>query len=103
MEIMRDEPFAPVAPISRFSDIDSVLNEANSTPFGLASFIFTRNLSTAFQAAEGLEAGMVGINTMLIASAEAPFGGVKQSGYGREGGSEGIESFLVDKYFSISL
>jgi len=103
MEIMRDEPFAPVAPISRFSNIDSVLSEANSTPFGLASFVFTRNLSTAFQAAEGLEAGMVGINTLLIASAQAPFGGVKQSGYGREGGSEGIESFLVDKYLSISL
>jgi succinate-semialdehyde dehydrogenase/glutarate-semialdehyde dehydrogenase len=103
MQIMREEPFAPVAPIARFTDLNEVLFEANRTPFGLASYVFTQNLSRAFEAAEGLEAGMVGINTMLIAAAEAPFGGIKNSGYGREGGSEGIENYTVAKYISIAI
>jgi succinate-semialdehyde dehydrogenase / glutarate-semialdehyde dehydrogenase len=101
--VLREEPFAPVAPIVRFSSLDEALKLANETPFGLASYIFTKDLRTAWLAAEGLEAGMVGINTTSIATAEAPFGGVKQSGFGREGGSEGIEGYLTAKYINIAL
>lgn len=103
MCVMREEPFGPVAPISGFKDLTDVLGQANGTPFGLASFVFTRDLPTAFLASEGLEAGMVGINTLLIASAEVPFGGVKESGFGREGGSEGIGDYTVAKYLTIGL
>lgn len=101
--VMSEEPFAPIAPIVSFTSLEEVLAQANGTVFGLASFIFTRDLSTAWRAAEGLEAGMVGINTTSIATAEAPFGGVKRSGFGREGGSEGIEEYLVTKYVNIAL
>jgi succinate-semialdehyde dehydrogenase / glutarate-semialdehyde dehydrogenase len=103
MAIMTEEPFAPVAPISQFDDFDQVLEQANSTPYGLASYVFTRDLRTAYLASEGLEAGMVGVNTMLIATAEAPFGGVRSSGYGREGGLEGIDSYTVTKYVNMSI
>lgn len=103
MDIMTEEPFVPVAPISHFDNFDEVLEQANSTPYGLASYVFTRDLGTALLASEALEAGMVGINTMLIATAEAPFGGVKSSGYGREGGIEGIESYTVTKYVNIAV
>ena len=102
-EIMREEPFAPVAPVTRFGDVDEALALANSTPFGLASYIFTRDLGTAWRTSEGLEAGMVGVNTMLIATAEAPFGGVKQSGFGREGGTEGVEDYTVAKYINMAI
>jgi succinate-semialdehyde dehydrogenase/glutarate-semialdehyde dehydrogenase len=103
MCVMRDEPFAPVAPISGFKDLDQVLELANGTRFGLASFVFTRDLATAIRASEGLEAGMVGINTLLVATAEVPFGGVKDSGFGREGGSEGIGDYTITKYLTIGL
>ena len=103
MEIMHEEPFAPVAPITRFGDIDEALALANSTSLGLASFVFTRDLTTAWRASDGLDAGMVGVNTMLIATAEAPFGGVKQSGFGREGGTEGIQDYTVAKYINMAL
>jgi succinate-semialdehyde dehydrogenase/glutarate-semialdehyde dehydrogenase len=103
MKIMQEEPFSPVAPVSTFSDIDEALALANSTPFGLASFVFTRDMRTAWLASEGLDAGMVGVNTMLIATAEAPFGGVKQSGFGREGGTEGVEDYTVAKYINMAL
>jgi succinate-semialdehyde dehydrogenase / glutarate-semialdehyde dehydrogenase len=103
MCVMQEEPFAPVAPITSFKDLAEVLVMANGTPYGLASFIFTRDLSTAMQVSEGLEAGMVGINTLLVASAEVPFGGVKDSGFGREGGSEGIGDYTVAKYLTIGL
>lgn len=101
--IMRDEPFAPVAPITTFTSLDHALRIANSTPFGLASYVFTRDLRTAFLASEGLDAGMVGVNNMAIATAEAPFGGVKHSGYGREGGAEGILDYTVAKYVNMTL
>jgi succinate-semialdehyde dehydrogenase / glutarate-semialdehyde dehydrogenase len=102
MDIMTEEPFVPVAPISYFIDFDQVFADANSTPYGLASYVFTRDLKTALLASERLDAGMVGVNTMLIATAEAPFGGVKNSGYGREGGTEGIDSYTVSKYVNIA-
>lgn len=101
--IMREEPFAPVAPITSFVSLDEALVIANNTEFGLASYVFTRDLRTAFLASEGLDAGMVGVNTMAIATAEAPFGGVKHSGYGREGGSEGILDYTISKYVNMAL
>ncbi|MCC7320121.1 MAG: NAD-dependent succinate-semialdehyde dehydrogenase [Rubellimicrobium sp.] len=96
--IMRDEPFAPVAPIAGWSDFEDVIARANSTEFALAAYVFTENAGMAARTAEALEAGMVGINETLLATAEAPFGGNRQSGFGREGGALGILDYLVPKY-----
>jgi succinate-semialdehyde dehydrogenase/glutarate-semialdehyde dehydrogenase len=96
--IMSEEPFVPIAPIVAFSSFDEVVAKANAVPFGLAAYVFTRSLRTATLASEALEAGMVGVNDMAIATAEAPFGGVKESGMGREGGSIGIKDYLEAKY-----
>ena len=103
MRLMTEEPFAPIAPITTFSDLDDALTKANATEFGLAAYVFTASTRTAFRAAEGLEVGMVGINNLVIATAEAPFGGIKLSGFGREGGTEGIEAYTVAKYINIQL
>lgn len=103
MKIMTEEPFCPVAPITSFSTFDEAISLANSTEFGLAAYIFTQSTRTAFLAAEAVEAGMIGVNNLVIATAEAPFGGVKASGFGREGGSEGIEAYTVPKYVNILL
>ena len=100
-EIMTEEPFGPVAPLTTFSDYDDVMTRANSLPFGLAGYVFTRDVGTATRAAEDLEVGMLGINEMLLATAEAPFGGVKESGMGREGGSLGIHDYLEPKYIKM--
>lgn len=100
--IMRDEPFAPVAPLTAFGDLDQAIELANSTEFGLASYLFTRDLETALAASERIEAGMVAVNHMALATAEAPFGGVKKSGFGREGGAEGILDYTNAKYVSIA-
>ncbi len=96
--IMRDEPFAPIAPISFFRDEDEVLARANALPYGLAAYVFTNDAERANRTAERLESGMVGINEVLLATAEAPFGGVKESGFGREGGALGILEYLEPKY-----
>lgn len=96
--IMRDEPFAPIAPIAGFTDLEEVLARANGTPFGLAAYVFANNAALAAITAERIEAGMVGINETLLATAEAPFGGVKESGFGREGGALGIKDYLEAKY-----
>lgn len=101
--IMNDEPFAPVAPITTFSDFDEVMERANSLSFGLAGYVFTSSLKTAHLASEGLNQGMVGVNEMLLATAEAPFGGINESGMGREGGSLGIKDYLVPKYIKMKL
>ncbi len=101
--IMIEEPFAPIAPIATFRDFDDVIARANSLPFGLASYVFSKSLRTATLAAEAIEAGMVGVNDMLLATAEAPFGGVKESGMGREGGSLGIRDYLEPKYIKTKL
>jgi succinate-semialdehyde dehydrogenase/glutarate-semialdehyde dehydrogenase len=103
MQVMREEPFAPVAPIAPFSDLEDGLRQANATRFGLAAYVFTGNTRTAFLAAEGLESGMVGVNNLVIATAEAPFGGIKHSGYGREGGREGLEAYTTAKYINLRL
>ena len=101
--VMIEEPFGPIAPISSFTDFDDVIARANSTPYGLASYLFTKSLKTATLASELIEAGMVGINEIAIASAEMPFGGVKQSGIGREGGSFGILDYLQPKFIKTRL
>ena len=100
MVVMTEETFGPVAPIATFSNLEEVIQMANSTPYGLAGFIFTSDLNSALQIGLRLEVGMVGINNLTIATAEAPFGGVKSSGFGREGGAEGIEEFLITKYIN---
>jgi succinate-semialdehyde dehydrogenase/glutarate-semialdehyde dehydrogenase len=101
--IMIEEPFAPIAPLARFSDFDEVMGRANATPFGLTGYVFSRDLRIATLAAEGLEVGMVGVNETAIASAEAPFGGIKESGMGREGGTLGIKDYLEAKFVKARL
>ena len=96
-----EETFGPVAPLYRFKSEDEALQLANSTPYGLASYFYTRDLSRAFRVAERLEAGLVGLNTGSLALEMSPFGGVKQSGLGREGGHAGIEEYLENKAFHI--
>ncbi|EUB99181.1 succinic semialdehyde dehydrogenase [Rhizobium sp. CF080] len=98
MAMAREETFGPVAPLFRFTDEADVIAQANDTEFGLASYFYARDLSRVFRVAEALEYGMVGVNTGLISTAEAPFGGVKLSGLGREGSRYGIEEFTEIKY-----
>ena len=100
MVVMNEETFGPIAPIATFSTLEEVLEMANSTPYGLAGFVFTSDLNRGLQVGLQLDVGMVGINNLTIATAEAPFGGVKGSGFGREGGQEGIEEFLISKYIN---
>ncbi len=101
--IMQDEPFGPVAPIAPFGTFDEAIALANSTPYGLASYLFSSSLKTATLASEAIKAGMVGVNELAIASAEMPFGGVGESGMGREGGSFGIRDYLEPKFIKIRL
>ncbi|MHA6345381.1 NAD-dependent succinate-semialdehyde dehydrogenase [Roseivivax sp. CAU 1761] len=101
--VMTEEPFGPIAPITTFRDYDEVMARANSLPFGLAGYVFSGHLGTATRAQEDLEVGMVGVNEMLLATAEAPFGGIKESGMGREGGSLGIHDYLNPKYVKTRL
>ena len=96
-DIMNNEPFGPVAVAAPFTDLDDALGKANRLPYGLAAFAFTESLRTANILGDAIEAGMVGINTFAISSADAPFGGVKDSGFGSEGGIEGMDSYLVTK------
>jgi succinate-semialdehyde dehydrogenase / glutarate-semialdehyde dehydrogenase len=98
MRIAREETFGPVAPLFRFRTDDEVIALANDTEFGLASYFYSRDIGRIWRVAEALESGMVGINTGLISNEVAPFGGVKQSGLGREGSSYGIQDYLVIKY-----
>ncbi len=96
--LMTEEPFGPIAPITRFSDTDDVIKRANSLPFGLSSYVFTNSLQTATKAANNIEAGMVNINHFGSALPETPFGGLKDSGIGSEGGSETFEGYLTTKF-----
>ncbi|MBO1113838.1 NAD-dependent succinate-semialdehyde dehydrogenase [Bordetella petrii] len=95
---MSEETFGPVASVAAFDTLDEVIERANGVPYGLAAYAFTRSAATAMAVADGLQAGMVGINTPAISLAEAPFGGVKESGYGSEGGTEGLEAYLCTKF-----
>ena len=101
MLLASEETFGPIAPLFRFGDEAEALELANATPYGLASYFYTRDLSRAFRVAEQLEFGMVALNTGSLAMEMAPFGGVKQSGLGREGGQLGIEEYLETKAFHI--
>jgi succinate-semialdehyde dehydrogenase/glutarate-semialdehyde dehydrogenase len=102
-KIMNEEPFAPVAPITTFSTFDEAIRRANALPFGLAGYVFSKSLKTSTMASEALEVGMVGVNEVLLAAAEIPFGGVKESGMGREGGAFGIRDYLEPKYIKTRL
>lgn len=98
MAVAREEAFGPVAPLFRFKDEADVISQANDTEFGLASHFYANDFARGFRVVAALEYGMVGVNTGLISTAEAPFGGVKMSGLGREGSKYGIEEFLEQKY-----
>lgn len=100
--ILREEVFGPVAPIIGFDTEDEGLAAANDTEFGLVSYVYTRDLDRALRIAEGLQSGMVGVNRGVISDPAAPFGGVKASGFGREGGTEGIEEYLSTKYIALT-
>src|SRR5690242_11214980 len=99
-KIMTQEPFGPVAPIVTFKSFDEVVERANSLEFGLAAYAFTTSNSTAAAIGDALESGMVGVNSVAISTPETPFGGVKESGHGSEGGIEGLGAYLVTKFIS---
>ena len=98
--VMTSEPFGPVVPIVRFDSLDEALTRANRLPYGLASYAFTSSIRNAHAISTGLEAGMVSINHSGIALAETPFGGIKDSGYGSEGGSETFDGYLNTKFIT---
>ncbi|HEV2895650.1 MAG TPA: NAD-dependent succinate-semialdehyde dehydrogenase [Actinomycetota bacterium] len=101
--VLKEEIFGPVAPVASFDDEAAAVAAANDTEFGLVAYVYTRDLKRAFRVVEGLETGMVGLNQGLVSNPAAPFGGVKQSGIGREGGPEGIAEYLEIKYVAMSL
>jgi succinate-semialdehyde dehydrogenase/glutarate-semialdehyde dehydrogenase len=100
---MQEETFAPIAPVAPFETEAEALERANNSPYGLSAYAFTRDLGRMFRLAENLEAGIIGINDGLPTTTQAPFGGVKQSGWGRELGIEGIDAFLETKHISIGI
>jgi succinate-semialdehyde dehydrogenase/glutarate-semialdehyde dehydrogenase len=102
MRIAWEETFGPVAPIIRFEDEAAALRLANDTIYGLAAYFYSRDIGRIWRVSEGLEYGIVGINTGIISTEEAPFGGMKQSGIGREGGKYGIEEYLEIKYLCMA-
>jgi succinate-semialdehyde dehydrogenase/glutarate-semialdehyde dehydrogenase len=101
MLVAREETFGPVAPVFKFASDQEAIDAANSTEFGLAAYFYSRDVGRVFRVAEALEYGMVGVNTGIISNEVAPFGGVKQSGIGREGSRYGIDEYLVLKYVCI--
>ncbi|MEX0310476.1 MAG: NAD-dependent succinate-semialdehyde dehydrogenase [Tateyamaria sp.] len=103
MKVAHEETFGPLAPLFKFEDVDDVIDMANDTIFGLASYFYAKDLSRVYKVAEALEYGIVGVNTGIISTEVAPFGGVKQSGLGREGSHHGIEEFLEMKYVCLSV
>jgi succinate-semialdehyde dehydrogenase / glutarate-semialdehyde dehydrogenase len=102
-QLLKEEIFGPVAPVKGFSDEDEAIAAANDTEFGLVAYVYTTNLKRALRVVERLETGMVGLNQGMVSNAAAPFGGIKQSGFGREGGPEGIEEYLETKYVAVNL
>jgi succinate-semialdehyde dehydrogenase/glutarate-semialdehyde dehydrogenase len=103
MAVATEETFGPFAALFRFEDEDEVIALANDTIFGLASYFYAKDLSRVYKVAEALEYGIVGVNTGIISTEVAPFGGVKQSGLGREGSHHGIEDYLEMKYICMSV
>jgi len=103
MKMMVEEPFAPVMPVLDFSKIDDVIRAANNTRYGLAAYVFTNDISVMWRMAEGIEAGIIGINEPVPAVPQAPFGGMKESGLGRELGHDGLEAYLETKYIALRI
>jgi succinate-semialdehyde dehydrogenase/glutarate-semialdehyde dehydrogenase len=101
--LLKEEIFGPVAPIKGFSDEHEAIAAANDTEYGLVAYVYTSDLKRALRVVEGLETGMVGLNQGMVSNPAAPFGGIKQSGFGREGGPEGIEEYLETKYVAVNL
>jgi succinate-semialdehyde dehydrogenase / glutarate-semialdehyde dehydrogenase len=101
--LLKEEIFGPVAPVASFDSEEAAIAAANDTEYGLVAYVYTSDLRRALRVVEGLETGMVGLNQGMVSNAGAPFGGVKQSGIGREGGHEGIEEFLEIKYVAVNL
>jgi succinate-semialdehyde dehydrogenase/glutarate-semialdehyde dehydrogenase len=101
--LLREEIFGPVAPVKGFDDEDEAIAAANDTEYGLVAYVYTRDLKRALRVVERLETGMVGLNQGMVSNAAAPFGGIKHSGFGREGGVEGIEEYLETKYVAVNL
>jgi succinate-semialdehyde dehydrogenase/glutarate-semialdehyde dehydrogenase len=102
-ELLTEEIFGPVAPVKGFADEDEAVAAANDTEYGLVAYLFTNDLKRALRVCERLETGMIGLNQGIVSNASAPFGGIKQSGFGREGGPEGIEEYLETKYVAVNL
>ena len=98
MDFAKEEIFGPVAPIFKFSSDEEAIEMANDTEYGLAAYMYTQDMNRCWKISEALEYGMVGINEGIISTEVAPFGGIKQSGMGREGSKYGIEDYLVTKY-----
>jgi succinate-semialdehyde dehydrogenase/glutarate-semialdehyde dehydrogenase len=102
-ELLREEIFGPVAPVKGFQSEDEAIAAANDTEYGLVAYVYTRDINRAFRVMERLETGMIGLNQGMVSNAGAPFGGVKHSGYGREGGPEGMHEYLETKYVAINV
>ena len=102
-KVAKEETFGPLAPIFRFTSEEDVINQANDTEFGLAAYFYTRDMSRVFRVGESLEYGIVGINTGIISTEVAPFGGIKASGVGREGSKYGMDDYLEIKYLCLSI
>jgi succinate-semialdehyde dehydrogenase / glutarate-semialdehyde dehydrogenase len=100
--LLKEEIFGPVAPVKSFRDEAEAVRWANDTEYGLVAYVYTRDLGRAFRVMEGLEYGMVGLNQGIVSNPAAPFGGVKHSGFGREGGFEGIGEYLETKYCAVT-
>jgi len=103
MRVMREETFGPVAPIMKFKSVQEAVALANDTEYGLAAYVYTGSLKTAMQVAEGLEAGGIGVNVNSVIDRQAPFGGWKQSGLGRELGHWGLEAYLETKHIRVGV
>jgi succinate-semialdehyde dehydrogenase/glutarate-semialdehyde dehydrogenase len=101
--LLKEEIFGPVAPVATFDDEEAAVAAANDTEYGLVAYVYTRDIKRAFRVCEALETGMIGLNQGLVSNPAAPFGGVKQSGFGREGGAEGIHEYLEVKYVAMNL
>jgi succinate-semialdehyde dehydrogenase/glutarate-semialdehyde dehydrogenase len=102
-DLLKQEIFGPVAPVASFDSEEDAIAAANDTEYGLVAYVYTSDLKRALRVCEGLETGMVGLNQGMVSNAAAPFGGIKHSGFGREGGAEGIEEYLETKYIAVNL
>jgi succinate-semialdehyde dehydrogenase/glutarate-semialdehyde dehydrogenase len=101
--LLKEEIFGPVAPVGAFDSEEDAVAKANDTEYGLVAYVYTRDIKRAIRVCEALDTGMIGLNQGMVSNAGAPFGGVKQSGIGREGGNEGMEEFLETKYIAVNV